>query len=312
MPSLVAARHDTVARAETLAYAGLLLTSCAWAAAFIAGKVVLREMTPNVAATWRYAVAAVALLPWVWSQRPPLAVLRPVAVPLAVMVVCGGVLYQSIFLLALQRTTATNTSLLIALNPVFTLLLGTIIGERIDVRCLRGVLLALVGAAIVITHGDWQQASAFAHLSFSSGDVLAITAALCWACFNVASHRVVHVLSASFTNGLVYGIGALALALVSWNEHPGAQLLAASSAAYAGIAVMGIGSSVVAGQLFLFGIRTVGVQRTVVFIYLVPMLTALSSVVLLGESLYVAQAVGGAAVLGGVYWTNRRRTPLAA
>ncbi len=312
MASLALTRRLPVAHAETLAYAGLLLTSCAWAAAFIAGKIVLREMTPNVAATWRYAVAAVALLPWVWSQRPSFTVLRPVAVPLTVMVLCGGVLYQSLFLLALQRTTATNTSLLIALNPVFTLLLGAVAGERIDVRCLRGVLLALLGAAIVITHGDWQQASAFAHLSFSGGDVLAITAALCWACFNVASHRVVHTISAAFTNGLVYGIGAIALALVSWNEHPAAQLIEASAAAYAGILVMGLGASVVAGQLFLFGIRTVGVQRTVVFIYLVPVLTALSSVVLLDESLYLAQAVGGAAVLGGVYWSNRRSAPAAS
>jgi len=68
---------------------------------------------------------------------------------------------------------------------------------------------------------------------------------------------------------------------------------------------MALLSSVMAGQLFLVGVRTVGVGRTVVFVYLVPVLTAVLSTTLLGEPFRLAQAVGGSAVLGGVYWTTR-------
>jgi len=300
-------RSEATSRRELWAYAGLLASSCLWAAAFIAGKVVLREMTPNTAAVWRYLLAALALLPWAWAQRPARAAWRPVVWPLAVMVLCGGVLYQSIFLLALQRTTATNTSLLIALNPVLTLLLAPLAGSRFDRRCLGGVLLALCGAAIVITHGDWDQAVALAHLSFSSGDLLALLAALSWACFNAASHRVVTALASAFTNGLVYGVGALVLALLAAGEHPLEQLRAASPAALAALVMMGLGASVLAGQWYLHGIRVFGVSRAVVFIYLVPVLTALASVAYLGEAFHATQLLGGAAVLGGVYWTNRSR-----
>ena len=60
-----------------------------------------------------------------------------------------------------------------------------------------------------------------------------------------------------------------------------------------------------AGQLFLYGVHTVGVGRTVVFVYIVPVLTALLSAVLLGEPLLPAQIVGGAAVLAGVWVTTR-------
>jgi drug/metabolite transporter (DMT)-like permease len=70
---------------------------------------------------------------------------------------------------------------------------------------------------------------------------------------------------------------------------------------------MALLSSVIAGQLFLTGIRQVGVARTVVFVYLVPVLTALASAVVLGERLHAAQAVGGVAVLAGVWRTNRVR-----
>lgn len=300
-------RDDASGRHEMGAYAGLLASSCLWAAAFIAGKVVLREMTPNTAAVWRYTLAALVLLPLAWKQRPSRAAWRPVAWPLAIMVLCGGVLYQSIFLLALQRTTATNTSLLIALNPVLTLLLAPLAGSRFDPRCLGGVLLALSGAAVVITHGEWQQAVALAHLSLSSGDLLALLAALSWACFNAASHRVVAAISSAFTNGLVYGVGALVLAVLAAREQPLAQLLQASGAALVALLVMGLGASVLAGQWYLHGIRVLGVNRAVVFIYLVPVLTALSSVAYLGEAFHFTQLLGGAAVLGGVYWTNRTR-----
>jgi drug/metabolite transporter (DMT)-like permease len=64
-------------------------------------------------------------------------------------------------------------------------------------------------------------------------------------------------------------------------------------------------SSVLAGQLFLYGVHSVGVARTVVFVYMVPVLTAAASTVLLDEPLYAAQVDGGAAVLAGVYVTTR-------
>src|SRR5205823_999263 len=156
------------------------------------------------------------LLPFALRQRPASGIGR-VAAPLAVMVVCGGVLYPWLFLLALTHTSATNAALLIALNPVFTLLLSPLVGERLDRYRLAGV----------------------------------------------------------------------------------------TPAARGGIVLMALLSSVMAGQLFLVGVRTVGVGRTVVFVYLVPVLTAVLSATILGEPFRVAQVVGGSAVLGGVYWTTR-------
>src|SRR5438067_1709240 len=100
-------------------------------------------------------------------------------------------------------------------------------------------------------------------------------------------------------------LGAVALYVLGSGDHPWAQLAAATPTAVAGVVVMAVLSSVIAGQFFLVGVRTVGVGRTVVFVYLVPVLTALLSTTLLGERFLPAQAVGGATVLAGVYWTTR-------
>jgi len=52
-----------------MAYAGLAVSTLGWASAFIAGKVVLAEMTPLSAAGARYAAATAVLLPFALRGR---------------------------------------------------------------------------------------------------------------------------------------------------------------------------------------------------------------------------------------------------
>jgi drug/metabolite transporter (DMT)-like permease len=291
------------ARREDVARLGLATTALFWAAAFIAGKVVLAEMTPLTVAAWRFVIAGGVLFPLAVRQFPGWKALKASARPLALMTLCGGILYPWVFLAALSRTSAANTSLLIAMNPVFTLCLSVFVGERLSRRNVVGALLALTGAAMVITRGDW---AAITQLTaFNSGDLLALSAAFCWACFNLASRGVAVRLPHGFVNGLVYGIGGVALCLMARNEAPVEQLLATTPAALACLTFMAIVSSVVAGLLFLQGVRVLGVNRTVIFIYLVPALTAVLSLVLLGEPLQPSQIIGGALALSGVYWATR-------
>ncbi len=302
----MAARAPGRPATETVAYTGLALSTLCWAAAFIAGKVALAEMAPLAVAAWRYVAATLMLLPFAWRQRASAARLASVGRPLAIMWFCGGVLYPWLFLLALAHTSATNTSLLIALNPALTILLSPLVGERLERRQLAGVALALAGAVTVITRGDLAHLEELA--TVNRGDLLAVAAAACWACFNLASRRVVASLPPSLVNFAIYCGGAVALFAMGWREHPIDQLGAASPGAIGGVLAMALLSSVLAGQLFLVGVRAVGVNRTVVFVYLVPALTAVLSLVLLGEEFHPAQAAGGAAVLAGVYWTTRRRS----
>lgn len=289
------------AREEGAAYAGLAGATIAWAIAFVVGKVVLADMTPLAVGIWRYAVAGSILLPF--ALRDPTARnLRAAARPLALMTVTGGILYPWLFLAALARTSATNTSLLIALNPAFTVLLAPFVGEALTRRRLAGLAVALAGAVLVITRGD---IGVVAHLGFASGDLMAVCAAAAWAVFNLTSRHVVGVVSPAVTNATIYSLSGLALLAVGLSESPVAQLAAAPATAWVGIVVMAVLSSVIAGQLFLSGVRSVGVSRAVIFIYLVPVLTAVLAAVSLGERFAASQALGGVAVLLGVALASR-------
>jgi drug/metabolite transporter (DMT)-like permease len=164
------------------------------------------------------------------------------------------------------------------------------------------VLLALAGAAIVVTHGDLGRIGEVGH---ASGDLLAIVAACCWVAFNVTARSVVARAKPAPINFVVYGVGAIALFGLSYAEGPFRQMAAASSSAVTAVVVMAALSSALAGQLFLIGVRAVGVTRAAIFVNFVPVLTAALAAVLLDERIEAAQAVGGAAVLAGVWWTTR-------
>jgi drug/metabolite transporter (DMT)-like permease len=290
------------------AYLGLSLTSLLWAGAFIAGKLVTAELTPLAAAGLRHLAAALVLLPFAWRTRRA-ADLRAALPSLAVMALCGGVLYQWAFMAAVQRTSATNAALLVALNPAITVLLAPLVGEALTSRRLLGIALALAGATIVITHGDLAILAGLA--SARRGDLLALGAACLWAIFNLASRGVVAHLPHSMTNAITYGVGSLVSLSLALPMAPFGQLAAASAQAVAGLAFLVVFASVLSGQLFLFGVHTVGVGRTVVFVYLVPVLTALLSAALLGEPLLPSQLLGGALVLLGVAVTTRPGAPAA-
>src|SRR5262245_6671189 len=302
------ARRVAALQPSTRAYVGLCVASMAWASAFIFGKVVLAELSALSAGAWRHALAALVLLPFAWRRRRA-ANLRAAIIPLSLMIVCGGVLYPWAFLGALQRTSATNTSLLIALNPALTFLLAPLVGEHYTRQGLFGIALALIGATLVITHGDLGVLTSLTPAR--SGDVLALVAAVLWATFNLASRGVVAHVPHALINTLIYGLGSLALFALASPEQPLHQFVHASPAALGSLVAMVVLSSVLAGQLFLFGVHNVGVGHTVVFVYVVPVLTAAASTVLLGEPLLPAQIIGGAAVLAGVYVTTRAPRPSA-
>ncbi len=290
------------------AYAGLCAATVGWASAFLLGKVALAEIDALPAAAWRYGTAAAILLPFALRRREAAGGPVPWRL-LAVMVVCGGVLYPWMFLAALQRTSAANTSLLIALNPALTCALAPLVGEPWNRNVGLGIALALVGAALVITHGDL---SVLTRLTPTHvGDALAVAAAAVWATFNIAARGVVAHLPHARTNAVVYGLGALALLALAGPQSAWQQVAHASPSALAALGGMVVFSSVIAGQLFLHGVHVLGVSRTVVFIYVVPVLTATAATLFLREPLLPAQVVGGAAVLAGVWVSTRASHPAA-
>lgn len=276
-----------------------------WGANFSVIKATLAELDPLAFNAIRFPLAALVLLVVLKASGRDLAFERREWAPLLGLGVLGHVLYQPLFILGIDRTRAGNSSLLLAMVPVFVALLSVRLGhERLDGRAWLGVVLSFVGIGLVVGGGG--DAVGFGR-STLAGDLLTLAAAVTWACYTVLAtplvkrHGALAVTAVTLwigTAGIV-AIGTPALLEVDWGAlHP---------AAWAGIGYAGALGIAVAYLLWYTSVREVGSTRTAVYSNVVPIAAIAIAWPAIGEIPTWLQLAGAAAILGGV--TLARRSP---
>lgn len=283
----------------------LLFTSLLWAGSITAGKFVVGHATPIILTDLRWGLAVILLIPLVWwKEKKLLPPLR--ALPLLILMGATGMALYNVFMfLALERTTADNTALISALNPLSIALVSFIVlRERLTALQVAAMMLSLFGVLIVISHGDWHKLRSF---HFNPGDLFMLFAVLMWGLYAVAgrfSLRYVSPMMSTLWSGI---FGLLLLAPVSITQleiHNPTPVFWASNL-YGGIA-----GTVLAMVFWNIGVQKVGATRSGIFLNFNPIFTAVLAYFLLGEHVNTFQWIGSAVVIGGVLlFTATRISP---
>ncbi|SFH18761.1 EamA-like transporter family protein [Desulfotomaculum arcticum] len=108
-------------------YLRLILVTLMWGGTFVAARFIVREVPPFTAAFLRFAIAAAVL--WVVmraSEKPPVKISFNQWLLLASLGLTGIFIYNAFFFTGLKYTTAGNGSLVIATNPVLTVIVTSI------------------------------------------------------------------------------------------------------------------------------------------------------------------------------------------
>ena len=210
--------------------------------------------------------------------------------PLAGVVLTGGVLGPILMLTGLRHTSALAGSLLLNLEGLLTFLLAIIVfREHATWRAAAGAG-AILGAALILGFG-------FGQLSSEPFGVLAISAACaCWAIDNNLTQRLSlrDPLAIAQTKTVAAGLCNLALSFAFGMPAPVASrpVLAALV-----VGAFGYGVSIL---LDVYALRFLGAARESAFFATAPFIGALASVPLLHESLHWGDAVAGALMALGV------------
>jgi drug/metabolite transporter (DMT)-like permease len=166
------------------AIALLVITSVLWGSSFVAIKIGLTFVDPYDFAFLRLVITAGALLVVLVTRGSfRSSALKEPAVWALGLVSGAGYLFQ---FLALEYTTAAKTALLIDLNVIVVALLSwRIFAESFGLRKQLGVILGVVGAALITTNGDL---SGLAQGQLE-GDLFAFISGLIFAFFIVIHKR---------------------------------------------------------------------------------------------------------------------------
>jgi drug/metabolite transporter (DMT)-like permease len=275
-----------------------------WGGTFIAGRVLALALPATVGALLRFVAASLALLvATLWFEgRLPRLNRRQLAATLA-LGATGVFAYNLLFLGALTLLPASRTSLIVALNPVVTIMLSAwLFGERITrVRGL-GILLALAGVWIVVSRGDPLGSLAGA---IGRGEIMMFGAICSWAAYTLIGRGVLRGLTPLAATTYASLFGSVMLALVALPALLRLDGGALSPAVIASVLYLGLLGTGVAFVWYYRAVARLGPSRTVIFNNLVPVFGATFGVTLLGEPLLPSMVVGGVLAVAGVMLVSR-------
>lgn len=276
----------------------LLLTALFWAGNAVASRLAVGHVPPLLLTTMRWAFVCALMLPLAWEglrQHAPALRSRP-ALMLA-MGLLGFTAFNTLMYLAAHQTTALNIGLLQGAMPVL-ILLGAFVVDRTPVRAgqAAGVLVTVLGVAVVVTRGD---PTALAALAINGGDALMLVACLLYALYTILLRR------RPLVPGLVFFAALTPVALLSSLPLAVAEVALGQSfwptpQGWLVIAYVTLFPSLLAQILFIRGVELVGPGRAGVFVNMTPIFTALLAVLILGEPFGAHHAAALVLVLGGI------------
>jgi drug/metabolite transporter (DMT)-like permease len=280
-------------------YLLLVLVALFWAGNSVLARSVRLEVPPLGLSFWRWTVAGLVLLPFVWRDMVRLwPLVRANFGQVLLLSVLGVSNFNTFLYLGLQTTTAANAVLLLSVTPLVIivcsrLLLGTAIGPRQGV----GIAASLLGVLVIIARGEFVRLLEF---DLSRGDLWVLAAVFSWGFYSVLLKRRPAGLDGMPFLGYTVAFGTLGiLPLYLWEVASGVSM-SFTPTTLLSVLYVAIFASILAYLFWNHAVEQVGPNRAGQFVHLIPVFGSLMSVVLLGERLWFYHLAGILLVAVGI------------
>lgn len=280
---------------------GALLTVTAWGVSFVSTKVLLEHgINPTEVYVVRTLLAYLLVL-CVCHKRIFSNSLRDELLFVSCGL-CAGSLYFIAENTALEYALVSNVSLIVTLSPLITtLLVGAIYkNERPGKGVLMGSLIAFLGVGCVIFN------SSFVLDVKPLGDLLSLSAAVCWSVYSLVLRK----LSAFYTVMFIsrktffYGMVTAIPFLIAIPEHTPLDVYLQFDV-WSNFLFLGVFCSMIAFIIWAFTIKGLGAIKANNYLYIQPIITLIASALLLGEKVSIVGYVGCSLILLGVWISDR-------
>jgi len=282
----------------------MLLAMVLWGVNVSAVKALTTSFESLPLAALRMAVACLALSAIVLWRRGGVPALG--ARQLAAMTGCAFLMVyanQILFAQGLLRSTATNGALIMALSPLVSALMAALVfRESLTPRRMLGVALGFAGvAAVVLSHPG-------AGLSRAGiGDLMLALGVVSFAIGGVGVQRLARQIDPLSISWVIYMIGTAMLVLhtLLGPSRLGTAELFPGAWPWALVLFSGIAATAAGNLIWNRAISVIGVARTAVFLYWVPVFGVAFAALLLGEALTWWHLLGFVAVMSGTWLGTR-------
>lgn len=285
-----------------------LLAVVLWSGNFIVARGLNKTVPPVSLAFFRWLMATILLLPLaarsVAQQR---ALFLPHWRHLCLAALTGVSIFNTLIYVAGKYTTATNMALIgTTASPLFVLFLSMLfLKNKPGYPQLLGAFICLGGILLLLTGGRPENLLAF---RFSTGDLWVLAAALSFSLYTLIVRKKPAELSPTGYLFAVFALGTLFLLpawLVEQNFGPSFEW---SPSLFLIFLYLGLGASVISFLSWNGAIHRIGATKTALFGNLIPVLSSIEAVLILGESFTWVTILSMAIILLGIAVANKRRS----
>lgn len=282
-------------------YIPAFITALVWGSTFVASKQVLDAcVSPITLMTMRFALAYVLLLS---LNRERLQFERnKTELKIFLTGVCGGSVYFLLEYMALQRTTAVNVGLICATVPVISAAIELVLRRELpSLRFVAGSLVAFFGVLLLVTDGK------LLIDIFPTGDLLAMACAVMWAIYSVVLGRIGKSLKEVVVERRMMFYSLITILPIAIMMFDSGELEAMTSSARVIGAIFYLGAIASAGCLWLWNVSVnkIGVVRTNNFLYLLPVVSLITSALLMQGEVTGITICATALIVAGIVVADR-------
>lgn len=286
-----------------------LLAACLWGGMYVVSRAGFGLIPPVTLGALRVIIggAALTLALWLATRRnPKLSATAWTSGDRWRAIVLGGIVAATIItqFLGTALASAHDGALLTTVTPVFVVLLAwMLLGEQPRWPVVVGMLLAVVGVAIVVAAQTATSGGSANHETALLGDGLLVLSALCWALFTVVGAPLIRrhsalVAATSATRwSLLFMLPAAAIELALRDDW---RALSLSPGAVGAVLYLGLGATALAWFLWYRGIAHMEAGVASIYFFAQPVVGGLLAGLFLHEALTGAFWLGGLVLAAGI------------
>ncbi len=292
-------------RSSSYAIGAAVLALVMWSGTAIANKVAVAYMSGLTTGVLRSMLAAAIALIVAFALRLPRPTTGKERLCLIVSGFASFAVWPALLGIGIAQTTASHAAIIMAMIPVFTVLIASVADRRLpQPGWWLGVAAAIAATAILVTGQDAQHTSSMA-VATVTGDLIILAGCIICAIGYVAGGKLSGSIGSVATT--FWGLASALFLLVpvfafiatgtSWSAVPAEGWMA--------IGWLTLLSSLVGYGLWFYALGTGGIAKIGSLQLAMPVLTIAAAALILGEVISTKIVVITAVILAGTWWAHR-------
>lgn len=287
-----------------------------WGTTFVSIKILLEEFNPAEILLFRFIMGYCAL--FLACPRPLKTTGLRQEMTFVLAGLTGVCMYYLLENIALTYTMASNVGVVVSISPFFTAILFHLMHrrkksgkgpgegkyaedeqERLQPGFFLGFFVAMAGITMISFNGSQLKLN-------PAGDILSVIAAFSWACYSLLTRKisgygypVILTTRRSFFYGILFMLPSMLLYDVELRLERFCHPVYLFNFLY-----LGLGASAMCFTTWNVAVKRLGPVRTSVYIYLVPVITVVTSALILKEPVNWITALGTLLAIAGLFLSN--------